>query len=276
MKKTESMRIGMSRLLWMVLLLTVSTATAQDIHTDLAKALEADDMAQVCHIIDATGMYVAEHETGEAALLYLCRNGKMDQVRLLLDLGCDPDSRGKTGDFEGWTALTLALLKEHSEIAVLLLDHGADPKLTVKGSDWGKWSPLMMAARGGDLLVLDRILKAGESPDKRTHKNRITALMMAAEAGQTEVCRVLLENGANPRKKDKNGWTPLFYAAKAASFPCIQLLVEAGARVDIKDAEQVPLLIYASKYVTDRRKMPTAPADLEKILPYLRERTDSR
>lgn len=276
MKKTESMRTGMSKLFWIILLITASTATAQDIHTDLAKALAADDMPQVCNIIDTAAMYVADHETGEAALLYLSRNGKIDQVRLLLDLGCDPDSRSKKGEFEGWTALTLALLKKHSAVAVLLLDKGADPKLSVKSSDWGKWSPLMMAARGGDLLVLDRILKAGADPDKRTRKNRTTALMMAAEAGQADVVRVLLDNGANPRKKDKNGWTPLFYAAKAASFACIQLLVDAGAKVDIKDADQVPLLIYASKYVTDKRKMPTAPADLEKILPYLKERTGDR
>jgi len=262
----------MSRLLATVVLLFGVTVWGQDIHTDLANALAKDDVNLVCNIVDTAGMYVAEHETGEAALLYLCKHGKTEQVRLLLELGCDPDCRGKDGALEGWTPLTLALLNHHPEAAVLLLDHGADPKRTVNGSEWGNWSPLMMAARGGDILVLERILKAGANPDERTRKERTTALMMAAGAGQADSVRVLLENGANIHKKDRNGWTPLFYAAKSASFRCIQLCVEAGAKIDLKDADQVPLMIYAAKYVTDRRKMPNAPADLEQIMPYLQEK----
>lgn len=270
MKKMENRIIRTSRLLFAVLLVGTISAASQDLHESLRVALQADDMEQVCRLVNGRSMYIADHSTGEEALRYLAMRGRPDMMAKLLDDGCDPDARAKSGDLEGWTPLTLALFHEQTSCAAVLLDHGADPEEPVKGGEWKNWTPLIMAARAGDRVILGRLLEMGADPDDRTREERATALMMAAGGGHSECVRKLLDADADLEKEDRNDWTALFYAAKAGSLPCIRLLVEAGADVNAKDGDMVSLLIYATGFVTELRKEPNPPEDLEQILPYLR------
>jgi len=41
-----------------------------------------------------------------------------------------------------------------------------------------------------------------------------TPLHLAAATGQPRVSRILIENGADPKSKDKSGKTPIFYASR--------------------------------------------------------------
>ncbi len=270
MKITKNSTIRTISLLFAVLIMGATPALAQDIHESLRLALQADDMEQVCHLIDTGSFYLAGHAAGEEALRYLAFRGRPDMMEKLLKDGCDPDARAKSGDLEGWTPLTLALFYEQTACATVLLDHEADPNKPVKGGEWKNWTPLMMAARTGDTRILDRLLQMGADPDDRTREERATALMMAAEDGCSDCVQKLLNAGADLEKKDRNDWTALFYAAKAGSLPCIRLLVEAGADVNAKDGDMVSLLIYATGFVTELRKEPHPPEDLEQIVPYLR------
>lgn len=69
-----------------------------------------------------------------------------------------------------------------------------------------------------------------------------TALMLAAEKGDTESCRLLLDNHANPNISlqdddfDKHaGWTAAHFAAKKGHLEVMQLLQERGANLDAVD-----------------------------------------
>ncbi len=274
MKITGNSTIRAISLLIAVLIMgftPVLSQESQDIHESLRLALQADDMEQVCALIEKGSLYIAKHASGEQALRYLAFRGRPDMMEELLEDGCDPDARAKRGDLEGWTPLTLALFYEQTACAAVLLDHGADPEEPVKGGEWKNWTPLMMAAGTGDNRILERLLQLGADPDDRTREERATALMMAAGGGHSECVQKLLEAGADLEKEDRNDWTALFYAAKAGSLPCIRLLVEAGADVNAKDSDMVSLMIYATGSVTELRKDPDPPADLEEILPYLRK-----
>ena len=56
-----------------------------------------------------------------------------------------------------------------------------------------------------------------------------TALMWAAWWGYTEICELLVENGADINSKDNNGWTPLMGAAMLEHTEIINYLLLLGA-----------------------------------------------
>lgn len=63
-----------------------------------------------------------------------------------------------------------------------------------------------------------------------------TALHYAANDGDVERCRALLQAGAGPNAQDDNGWTPLHFAAQAYSAPVTALLLDASANPQLRDS----------------------------------------
>jgi ankyrin repeat protein len=59
----------------------------------------------------------------------------------------------------------------------------------------------------------------------------ITALHLAAEAGHTEVVRLLLERCANASSAKRSGWTALHWAAQNGSLDIMRILLQHGADV---------------------------------------------
>ena len=67
----------------------------------------------------------------------------------------------------------------------------------------------MWAALGGDVEICRMLIEAGADIDAAGNRGN-TALMFAAERGHAEVCRVLIEAGADPRARDCFGGLPDF------------------------------------------------------------------
>ena len=63
-------------------------------------------------------------------------------------------------------------------------------------------------------------------------KQQMTVLHMAASHDEVEVCRMLIERGANLRCCDEDTATPLHYACQEGSVQVVQMLFEAGERQD--------------------------------------------
>ncbi|VAI07724.1 unnamed protein product [Triticum turgidum subsp. durum] len=72
-----------------------------------------------------------------------------------------------------------------------------------------------------------------------------TALAAAALDGKMAVVRYLLDNGADPNKKDDAGSVPLHCAAKFGHHEAARLLLSRGASVDIAYFHGTPLHIAA-------------------------------
>ena len=171
-------------------------------------------------------------------LMFAVRGGHLDAVRTLLDAGAAANDAIP----DGTSALIVAIINAHWELAAYLLDRGADPSGMASG-----WSPLHQLARSRSLTVghvpqpvqtgrlssLDlakkllamgadvnaRLTRDGMRDDGyRTDLPRIgaTAYLLAAKGVDHELMRLLLVDGADPLMTNDVGMRPLMVAAGVA------------------------------------------------------------
>ena len=75
-----------------------------------------------------------------------------------------------------------------------------------------------------------------------------TCLMIAARYGHLDICRLLIDKGAQVTAKDKNGNTPLHCAAYQGHVEIVRLLCDHGADVEARDIRGLTPLHYAACY----------------------------
>jgi ankyrin repeat protein len=189
----------------------------------------------------------------KTALLYATRGGHLEIARLLIDSGASLELADGDGVTPLINAILNASIirvngtgtSDHLKIAQLLLDAGAD----VRAADWYGQTPLWAAVdvrnlelgRDGNdhsvrdeaFALIERLLEAGANPNARTREypperrfiltvigsvawvdlTGQTPFLRAAAAGDVEVMRLLLANGADPNIATDAGTTPLMVAA---------------------------------------------------------------
>src|SRR6266581_3063794 len=187
-------------------------------------------------------------------------------VRLLLEAGADPrrylddsDAEGGSETAHPFSVLYAAVRSDCSaEIVELLLTHGAEPE--APGSD-GRSPHALAVSKGRDDLAqvlrrygarddasdVDRFLAACLSADREaaqrqlpsalSAQQRSAAMIRAAETGNAEAMRIMLDLGfpADTRGGGDDPGTPLHTAAHAGSADIARLLLERGADVDARD-----------------------------------------
>lgn len=167
-------------------------------------------------------------------------------------------SRGRGNTATGTSALTLAIVNAHFELAAFLLDKGADPNADGQG-----WTPLHQLAwtrrppiqhglpppvQTGTTNSLDlakKLLARGANPNARMTRepsdgarnvlNRIgsTPFLQAAKLGDVAYMRVLVEHGADASIKTEDGATPMMAAAGVGIW---QLGESAGTNEEVFEA----------------------------------------
>ena len=151
-----------------------------------------------------------------SALLFAVRAGQVDAVRQLLAAGANVNDTAT----DGTSALVIAIINAHYELASVLLDHGADPNAALQG-----WTPLHQ-------LMRTRAPNAGQLPQPVLTGN-VSGLQLAAK---------LIAQGANVNARMTKGVmdgyrsrfhfigaTPFLLAAKGVDFEMMHLLAEKGA-----------------------------------------------
>jgi ankyrin repeat protein len=122
-------------------------------------------------------------------LLQAARSGHEQDARRFLD---EDRTRIEAKNWNGQTALHLAVLHRHKPLAKLLLDHGANVQaLAADGR-----RPLFMAVERGDTEIAKLLLEYHALPDLVT--DGYTALHLAVEGGDMEIAKLLLEYHALP------------------------------------------------------------------------------
>lgn len=128
----------------------------------------------------------------------------------------------------------------------LLCDYGADPNGAVHAAALhGEFESVKSLIRRGARIDLPVAVALGRIDDARrllagaSAKDRHLALSLAADFGQAEIVRLLLDAGEDPDRYNPVGGhshtTPLHQAAGAGHDEVVRLLVERGARLDLKD-----------------------------------------
>jgi ankyrin repeat protein len=203
-------------------------------------------------------------------LMFAVRNGHIDAVRKLLELGASPNEAASNG----LGVLVLAIINAHYELAAFLLDAGADPNAA--GQGWtalhqvvttprlsygrfphpvatGRTTPLELAAaliaRGAEVDARMTVPTLGDGYRTRLNRLGATPLLLAAKGAYPDMLRLLLDHGADVHATTAEGTTVLMLAAgvgifnegddagtEAETFEAVTLLVERGADVNAIDA----------------------------------------
>ncbi len=172
---------------------------------------------------------------GSTPLLFAARSGDLESARLLIAAGADVNDTAADGN----TALIIAAHSGSGSVAALLLEQGADPNAAPLG-----YAALHAAVLRGTLQdrrrasedpgagvpLVRALLEHGANPDARLAKGTpvrrwshdfalmerwvgATPYWLAAKFLETEMMRVLVAGGADPRRASRDGTTPLMAAA---------------------------------------------------------------
>ncbi len=93
---------------------------------------------------------------------------------------------------------------------------------------------LMNAAKGGDSVAVQNVLKRGTDVNQQSNKGK-TALMFAASEGHADVARTLIEHGAKVDIADHYGTTALIVASTSGNDEIVALLLEHNANPIVRD-----------------------------------------
>lgn len=136
-----------------------------------------------------------------AFFVHHARNGECDEVFKEIDAGLPIDSVDPLDQ----TALVAAISQQHEDCAQKLLDRGA----SVATRDPAGWTPLIFATYfGASPILIDQLIKHGADVNAQNDRG-ITALHLAAGAGNEPLVALLLVRGANRDLATKSGYTPL-------------------------------------------------------------------
>ena len=160
-------------------------------------------------------------------LMQACKEGLIDSVLFLLDLGADINLKCK-GDC---AALNIACLYGHMDIVKLLLSRGA----LVNNCTAIGGSALMSACEGGHLDIVTYLLDLGADINAVGGKHG-TALRAACHLSNVELINLLLAHGADINLADSSGNTALMEACRMDKGEIVAILLESKADVNVVDA----------------------------------------
>lgn len=104
----------------------------------------------------------------------------------------------------------------------------------------------VLAARSGDAAAMKSALAAGGGTEGQERMSQRTALHFAAENGNMEVVRMLLDAKANANAQDRTGKTPVTIAAERGKPEVLKALIAAGGNPNSRDQVEGSPLLWAS------------------------------
>jgi len=232
---------------------TALTLAARFGHVDAARRL-----------LQAGADHAARTAQGDNALTLAAGSEDGELVALLLEAGADPNA----GRPDGGTPLLIAADANGNRAARLLIEAGADLEARVANSapePFAGMTALLLASHAGNTETVVTLLAAGADSNavntngqtaltlarQRDHDQTVAALRdpalaietasrgasealrSAAENGEVDEVRELLEAGASVDARDQDyGATALILAASENRIEVVELLLQHGADID--------------------------------------------
>ena len=166
----------------------------------------------------------------ELPLLQAVSEEKTDEIKSLLANGADVN--GKDKNYDGITAIFIAVENGNVETVRTLLDFGA--KINVR--DQEKRTPLMRLDSDATPELVKLLLSYGAKIN-RVDKEENNVLHHVAVYVSGEVLQMLIDEGADIDAQNETGETPLMIAANYENLECVRALLAAGANVNLRDKE---------------------------------------
>lgn len=205
--------------------------------TPLSLACENASSAIVVKLLENGANPNAAKRTGETPLMACADSGAVAGVKALLENGAHVNARESADD---QTALMWASAEGHADIVRLLLERDADPGARSRVVTMPE--PYVVE------MPLDKSIWGSNYPDTTRWQETgggFTALHFAAQAGDIECARLLLEAGADIDAPLKEWGTALNITIASGHEDFALFLVEQGADPNATDAWGASALHYA-------------------------------
>jgi ankyrin repeat protein len=157
-----------------------------------------------------------------AEFVQAIRDGDTKRVSILLSAGANVNAR----DPEGNTPLILAALYARPDCVELLLKKGADPNAANKAGV----TPLIRAATDHEKAKL--LLAAGAKVQVHTELGNTPLILAARRSGNNRTVRLLLDQGADVKERNRLGVSALLAAAASGDLATVRMLLDKGAEVN--------------------------------------------
>jgi uncharacterized protein len=209
--------------------------------TSLWAASQNGSAAMVRRLLEAGANPNLALLAGETPLMVAARSGYPEIVEQMLAKDANVGAHGARGQ----TALMWAVAQKNPDVVKVLLAHGADVK--ARSEEWSEMmavpphgylgynrqiphggdTALMFASRVGDLESAKLLVAAGANVNDADAWG-VSATVLAAHSGYTELVDFLLEKGADP-KAAAAGFTALHEAIMRRDEKMVAALLDHGA-----------------------------------------------
>ncbi|EFZ03329.2 Ankyrin repeat-containing domain protein [Metarhizium robertsii ARSEF 23] len=204
-----------------------------------------------------------QDENGWTALHGAAAKGNESILLHILDEGANIITR----DIDGWTPLDVAVINGHATAMAILRDKMANnsvvatPRLVNneharcileemsqrKSTGSEGVSGLRSFVNSKHTARLQAMLDVGADIDELDPVGGATALTLASWFNDTDIAKLLLDNGATIDAKDSSGRTALHVAVEGGYCDLVGLLVDNGADIETKFCGWTPLLLAAKR-----------------------------
>lgn len=216
---------------------------ATDSHgNSLLRRAALDGLFEMCVLLLNAGADInAIDGRGNALLPMVVSAREVEIARLLLEYGIDDNGQmrfshdmGRHGHLEfTCQSLHIASATGNEEMVALLLDYGALVNIPVDTGDGIFWSPLTLAAQRGDVETMRLLIEGGANIDGQmaTDVPLIVAVFLSQSPPAVDL---LISAGADINRPSHEGYSPLSLAkvvkmSTNRGDEIIELLIAAGA-----------------------------------------------
>ena len=199
----------------------------------LFQAIHKNDVVAVSYFLKKDNSLINVRGSGGATpLMVAALHAGEDCMRLLLDLGADPNAHNAAGA----TALMWAA-GDVNKVRLLLARKAQVNVVSENGR-----TPLMIAARHeGAVAIVGLLIEKGADVNAKDNQGT-NALMQAATAADVETLKLLLTKEADINAKATSGSTALMAAARFRCLSCVEVLIAHGAEVNVATKRGVTAL----------------------------------
>ena len=209
---------------WILVLLAVVNGFAAERELRLIDAVKRSDAAAVQSLLKERADVNAADTDGSTALAWAAHKDDLGIAEILIRAGANVNAANEYGG----TALSVACANGNGAMVEKLLKAGANPNAALKSGE----TPLMTAVAKGSVDTVKALLDHAANANAKESAGNQSALMWAVAEKHPQVARLLIEHGAQVGARSKNGLTPLLFAAQQGDLESAKQLLEAGADVN--------------------------------------------